>query len=150
MSLSYSEITEQLDFFILLTTSSVPRHPEMGGTQSTSTAADSIDTKLTENKNANYGLFNVSGESLSNGAGINFLEVTTFVVVFLGAMVYIKYTCAKRRKKKLAEMSAHLQMEGINVPVSVPRVAPSVARVPVMGPPIYQPSPVNHIDKYDI
>ena len=103
-----------------------------------------------------YGLFNVSGESLSNGAGINFLEFTTFVVVFLGAMVYIKYTCAKRRKKKLAEMSAHLQMEVINVdyrgqqPVSVPRVAPSVARVPVMGPPIYQPSPVNHIDKYDI
>ena len=126
----------------------------MGGTQSTSTAADSIDTKLTENKNANYGLFDVSGESLSNGAGINFLEVTTFVVVFLGAMVYIKYTCAKRRKKKLAEMSAHLQMEGINVDYRgqqpVPRVAPSVARVPVMGPPIYQPNPGNHIDKYDI
>ena len=122
----------------------------MGGTQSTSTAADSIDTKLTENKNANYGVFNVSGESLSNGAGINFLEITTFVVVFLGAMIYIKYACAKRRKKKLAEMSAHLQMEGINVPVAVPRVAPSIARLPVMGPPGYQPSSVNHIDKYDI
>ena len=126
----------------------------MGGTQSTSTAADSIDTKLTENKNANYGIFNVSGESLSNGAGINFLEVTTFVVVFLGAMVYIKYTCAKRRKKKLAEMSAHLQMEGINVDYRgqqpVPRVAPSVARVPIMGPPVYQPNPGNQIDKYHI
>ena len=59
----------------------------MGGTQSTSTAADEINTKLTENKNANYGVFNVSGESLSSGAGINFLEITTFAVVFLGAMI---------------------------------------------------------------
>ena len=124
----------------------------MGGTQST--AADSIDTRVTETKNENYGLFNVSGESLSSGAGINFLEITTFLVVFLGAVVYIKYTCAKRRKKKLAEMSAHLQMEGINVDYRgqqpVPRVAPSVARVPIMGPPVYQPNPGNHIDKYDI
>ena len=75
----------------------------MGGT--TSTEADSIDTQVTETRNENYGLFNVSGESLSSGAGINVLEITTFLVVFLGAVVYIKYTCAKRRKKKLAEMS---------------------------------------------
>ena len=88
----------------------------MGGTQST--AADTIDTQVTETKNANYGLFNVSGESLSSGAGINFLEITTFVVVFLGAMVYVKYTCAKRRKKKLAEMSAHQSSARLLVLVS--------------------------------
>ena len=121
----------------------------MGGTQSTSTAADEINTKLTENKNANYGVFNVSGESLSSGAGINFLEITTFAVVFLGAMIYIKHACARRRKRKLAEMSAHLQMEGI-MPAAVPQVVPSIARLPVMGPPGYQPSSMNHVDKYDI
>ena len=120
----------------------------MGGT--TSTEAGSIDTKVTETRNDNYGLFNVSGESMSNGSGINFLEITTFVVVFLGAVVYIKWTCAKRRKKKLAELSAHMQMEGINVQQPVPRVAPNVARVPIMGPPIYQQNPGSHIDKYDI
>ena len=124
----------------------------MGGTQST--AADSIDTRVTETKNANYGLFNVSGESLSSGSGINFLEITTFLVVFLGALIYVKSVCAKRRKKRLAEMSAHLQLQGINVDYPgqqpVPRVAPSVARVPIMGPPVYQPNPGNQIDKYDI
>ena len=124
----------------------------MGGTQST--AADSIDTQVTETKNANYGLFNVSGESLSSGGGINFLEITTFLVVFLGALIYVKSVCAKRRKKRLAEMSAHLQLQGINVDYPrqqpVPRVAPSVARVPIMGPPVYQPNPGNQIDKYDI
>ena len=56
----------------------------MGGT--TSTEADSIDTKVTETRNENYGLFNVSGESMSSGAGINFLEITTFLVVFIGAV----------------------------------------------------------------
>ena len=110
----------------------------MGGTQST--AADSIDTQVTETKNANYGFFNVSGESLSSGSGINFLEITTFLVVFLGALIYVKSVCAKRRKKRLAEMSAHLQLQGINVDYPgqqpVARVQPSVARVPIMGPPV--------------
>ena len=118
----------------------------MGGKQSTATTADEINTKLSENKNENYGVFNISGESLSSGAGINFLEVTTFAVVFFGAIIYIKHACARRRKRKLAEMSAHLQMEG----VAVPQVAPSIARLPVMGPPGYQPSSMNHADKYDI
>ena len=53
-------------------------------------------------------------------------------------------------------MSAHLQLQGINVDYPgqqpVARVQPSVARVPIMGPqpPIYQPNPRNQIDKYDI
>ena len=128
----------------------------MGGTSST--AADSIDTKVTETKNQNYGLFNVLGESLSSG-GINLLEITTFLVVFLGALVYVKSVCARRRKKRLAEMSAHLQGISVDYPGQQPvaRVQPNVARVPIMGPqpPIYQPNPGNQIalekyDKYDI
>ena len=128
----------------------------MGGTSST--AADSIDTKVTETKNQNYGLFNVSSESLSSG-GINILEITTFLVVFLGALVYVKSVCARRRKKRLAEMSAHLQGISVDYPGQQPvvRVQPNAARVPIMGaqPPIYQPNPGNQIaletyDKYDI
>ena len=119
------------------------------GSKQSSTAADEINTKVSENKNENIGVFNISGESLANGAGINFLEVTTFAVVFFGAIIYIKHACARRRKRKLAEMSAHLQMEGI-MPAAVPQVAPSIARLPVMGPPGYQPSSMNHADKYDI
>ena len=123
----------------------------MGGTQST--AADSIDTQVTETKNANYSLFNVSGESLSSGSGINFLEITTFLVVFLGALIYVKSVCAKRRKKRLAEMSAHLQGISVDYPGQQPvvRVQPNAARVPIMGaqPPVY---PGNQIamEKYDI
>ena len=120
------------------------------GSKQSSTAADEINTKVNENKNENIGVFNISGESLANGAGINFLEVTTFAVVFFGAVIYIKHACARRRKRRLAEMSAHLQMEAAIMPAAVPQVAPSIARLPVMGPPGYQPSSMNHADKYDI
>ena len=91
----------------------------MGGTSST--AADSIDTKVTETKNQNYGLFNVSNESLSSD-GINILEIITFLLVFMGAVAFIKSVCARRRKKRLAEMSAHLQGISVDYPGQQPVV----------------------------
>ena len=60
------------------------------GSKQSSTAADEINTKTNENNNENIGIFNISGESLTSGNGINLLEVLTFLVVFGGAFVYIK------------------------------------------------------------
>ena len=125
----------------------------MGGTSST--AADSIDTKVTETKNENYGLFNVSNESLSSG-GINILEIITFLLVFMGAVAFVKSVCARKKKKRLAEMSAHLQGISVDYPGQQPvvRVQPNAARIPIMGaqPPVY---PGNQIamekyEKYEI
>ena len=125
----------------------------MGGTSST--AADSIDTKVTETKNQNYGLLNILNESLANG-GINIVEIITFLLVFMGAVAFIKSVCAKRRKKRLDEMHAHLKGINVDYPGQQPvvRVQPNAARVPIMGaqPPVY---PGNQIamekyEKYDI
>ena len=124
------------------------------GSKQSSTAADEINTKTNENTNENIGIFNISGESLTSGNGINLLEVLTFVVVFGGAFLYIRKACAKRRKRRLLEMSAHLQEAAI-MP-AIPQVAPSVARLPVMGPPGppgppgYQLNAMGQADKYDI
>ena len=121
----------------------------MGGTSST--AADSIDTKVTETKNQNYGLFNVSNESLSSG-GINILEIITFLLVFMGAVAFVKSVCARRRKKRLAEMSAHLQGISVDCQPPVVRVQPNAARVPIMAaqPPVYPGSQIATMEKYDI
>ena len=140
---NHSEITEHLDHSKLLT--------KMGSKQS-STTADEINTKTNENTNENIGIFNISGESLTSGNGINLLEVLTCVVVFGGAFVYIRQVCARRRKRRLLEMSAHLQEAAI-MPAAIPQVAPSVARLPVMGPPGppgYQLNVMGQADKYDI
>ena len=124
------------------------------GSKQSSTAADEINTKVNENTNENIGIFNISGESLANGNGINLLEVVTFLVVFFGAVVYIRQACARRRKRRLQEMSAHLQEAAI-MPAAIPQVAPSIARLPVMGPPVmgppgYQLNAMSQADKYDI
>ena len=125
------------------------------GSKQSSTAADEINTKTNENTNENIGIFNISGESLTSGNGINLLEVLTCVVVFGGAFVYIRQVCARRRKRRLLEMSAHLQEAAI-MPAAIPQVAPSVARLPVMGPPGppgppgYQLNVMGQADKYDI
>ena len=122
----------------------------MGGTSST--AADSIDTDVTETKNQNYGLLNISNESLTNG-GINIVEIITFLLVLMGAVAFIKSVCVRRRKKRLDEMHAHLQGISVDYPGQQPvvRVQPNAARVPIMGaqPPVY---PGNQIamEKYDI
>ena len=76
----------------------------MGGTSST--VADSIDTDVKETKNQNYGLLNISNESLNGG--INIVEIITFVLVLMGAFIFLKTLCAKRRRKRLDEMHAHL------------------------------------------
>ena len=120
-----------------------------------STIADEVNTETKTNNNENIGIFNISGESLTSANGINLLEVLTFLVVFGGAFVYIKLACARRRKRRLLEMSAHLQEAAI-LPAAIPQVAPSVARLPVMGPPGppgppgYQLNVMGQADKYDI
>ena len=123
----------------------------MGGTSST--AADTIDTDVTETKNQNYGLLNISNESLNGG--INIVEIITFVLVLMGAFVFLKTVCARRRKKRLDEMHAHLQ--GISIPDYPPqppvvRVQPNAAHVPFMAaqPPVYPGSQIATMEKYDI
>ena len=120
------------------------------GSKQSSTVADEVNTETKQNNNENIGIFNISGESLTDGNGINLLEILTFLVVFGGAFVYIKLACARRRKRRLLEMSAHLQ-EAAVMP-AIPQVAPVVGRLPVMGPPAppgYQMNVMGQ-DKYDI
>ena len=123
----------------------------MGGTSST--AADTIDTDVTETMNQNYGLLNISNESLNGG--INIVEIITFVLVLMGAFVFLKTVCARRRKKRLDEMHAHLQGISVDYPGQQPvvRVQPNAARVPIMAAPSPQVYPGNQIaamEKYDI
>ena len=112
----------------------------MGGT--TSTQAGSIDTDSKVTENSNFGLLNISNESLTGG--INVLEIITFIIVCLATFYFLKIFCARRRKKRLAEMQQHLQ--GISIqhehplgPPAPPVVHPVAARVPIvpMLPPIY-------------
>ena len=124
----------------------------MGGTSST--VADSIDTDVKETKNQNYGLLNISNESL--GGGINIIKIITFVLELMAAFIFLKTLCAKRRRKRLDEMHAHLQ--GINIPDYPPqppvvRVQPNAARVPIMAappPPVYPGNQIAAMEKYDI
>ena len=123
------------------------------GSKQSSTVADEVNTETKQNNNENIGIFNISGESLADGNGINLLEILTFLVVFGGAFVYVKLACAKRRKRRLMEMSAHLQ-EAAVMP-AIPQVAPVVGRLPVMGPVMGPPAPPYQMnvmgqDKYDI
>ena len=122
------------------------------GSKQSSTVADEVNTETKTNNNENIGIFNISGESLTSANGINLLEVLTFLVVFGGAFVYIKLACARRRKRRLLEMSAHLQ-EAAALPAAMPQVAPVVGRLPLLGPPPppgYQLNVMGQADKYDI
>ena len=120
----------------------------MGGTSST--AADTIDTDVTETKNQNYGLLNISNESLNGG--INIVEIITFLIVLLGAVAFLKHVCARRRKKRLDKMSAHLQGISVDCQPPVVRVQPNAARLPIMAaqPPVYPGSQIATMEKYDI
>ena len=111
----------------------------MGGTASTQAGSIDTDSKVTEN--SNFGLLNISNESLTGG--INVLEIIAFIIVCLATFYFLKIFCARRRKKRLAEMQQHLQ--GISIQQDPPGLpAPPVvhaARVPIvpmsLQPPIY-------------
>ena len=130
----------------------------MGGT--TSTQAGSIDTDSKVTENSNFGLLNISNESLTGG--INVLEIITFIIVCLATFYFLKIFCARRRMKRLAEMQQHLQgiNQGINLQEPPGQPAPPVvhaARVPIMSlqPPIYPGDQLNSAQmgsagKYDI
>ena len=120
------------------------------GSSSSSETAEKIEADKTEN----FGLLNISNAS----HGFNALEVVTFVLVAIAAVIFLKMCCAKRRKKRMAELQK--QLEGISLPAypsqapahAAPAVHVHAARVPIMGPsnppPLY-PGPVN-VEKYNI
>ena len=82
------------------------------------------------------------------------MEIITFLLVFMGAVAFVKSVCARRRKKRLAEMSAHLQGISVDYPGQQPvvRVQPNAARVPIMAaqPPVYPGNQIAAMEKYDI
>ena len=130
----------------------------MGGTSSSTTVADSVENESKEVSSQNFGLLNVSSESI--GTNINALEVVTFLIMLAAAAIFIKYLCARRRRRRLAELSSHLQQQqGISMPSIppdypqpvMPVVRPNVARLPVMAPlpPTYQPAQAE-AEKYNI
>ena len=105
----------------------------MGGTSSTN--ADSIDNFAKTTKNENFGLVNFSSAHLG---GINYLEIVTFVIVVLVALYFLKTTCAKHRKKRMQEMSSHLQGLALSEsPPAYPVAQPVVPRVAARAPPTY-------------
>ena len=130
----------------------------MGGTTSTQAGSIDNDSKVTEN--SNFGLLNISNESLTGG--INVLEIITFIIVCLATFYFLKIFCARRRKKRLAEMQQHLQDISIQHehplgPPAPPVVHPVAARVPIvpMSPPIYPGDQLGSagramMEKYDI
>ena len=73
------------------------------GSSSSSEKADSIESDQTDN----YGLLNIS--SGISSSGYNALEIVTFVLVVLAAVVFLKVFCNRRRKKRLDEMQRRLQ-----------------------------------------
>ena len=77
------------------------------GSSSSSETADSIESDKTEN----FGLLNIS-----NGisGGYNALEIITFVLVVMAAIVFLKIFCTRRRKKRMDEIQKRLQ--GISLP----------------------------------
>ena len=79
----------------------------MGGTPSSTTVADSVENDSKELKSQNFGLLNVSSESIGNN--INVVEIVTFLFILAAAAIFLKSLCARRRKRRLAEMSNHLQ-----------------------------------------
>ena len=115
----------------------------MGGTSST--IADSIDSHAKSTKNENFGLLNISSEHLG---GVNYLEIVTFLIVVAAALYFLKTICARHRKKRMQEMSNHLQ--GITMSdYPAPPAAQPVARAAARAPPIY-PGEQLAMDKYNI
>ena len=77
------------------------------GSSSSSETADSIETDKTEN----FGLLNISNDI---GGEFNALEIITFILVVMAAIIFLKMFCARRRKKRMDEMQKRLQ--GISLP----------------------------------
>ena len=134
-------------------------HLKMGGTTSSTTVADSVENDSKEMKSQNYGLLNISNESL--GSNINVLEIVTFLLILTAAVFFLKSLCARWRKRRIAEMSSHLQ--GISLGSMPPEyppqpvVRPTVARLPIMGAPMGAPPPPTYhhagqseVEKYNI
>ena len=76
------------------------------GSKTSTQVADSIDTDSKMTENSNFGLMNISNESL--GGGINVIEIITFILVCLAAFYFLKVFCERRRRKRLNEMQQHL------------------------------------------
>ena len=117
------------------------------GSSSSSEKADTIENDKTEN----FGLLNISNDL---DGGFNALEIITFVLVAMAAVIFLKMFCARRRKKRMVELQKQLQ--GISLP-DYPSPPPAVhvhaARVPIMGPPpppLYPGSQANNVEKYNI
>ena len=116
------------------------------GSSSSSETADSIKTDKTES----FGLLNISN---GIGGGYNALEIITFVLVVMAAIVFLKIFCNRRRKKRMDEIQKRLQ--GISLPdypPPPPTVRVQAARVPIMAaaPPLYPGNQINNMEKYDI
>ena len=77
------------------------------GSSSSSETADTIENDKTEN----FGLLNISNDL---GGGFNALEIITFILVVMAAIIFLKMFCARRRKKRMDEMQKRLQ--GISLP----------------------------------
>jgi hypothetical protein len=128
----------------------------MGGTSSSTTVADSVENDSKEMNSQNYGLINLSNESL--GSNINVLEIVTFLLIMVAAIFFLKSLCARWRKRRIAEMSSHLQGISLgNMPPEYPQpvVRPTVARLPIMGaaappPPTYHHAGQTEMEKYNI
>ena len=116
------------------------------GSSSSSETADTIENDKTEN----FGLLNISNDL---GGGFNALEIITFILVVMAAIIFLKMFCARRRKKRMDEMQKRLQ--GISLPdypPPPPTVRVQAARVPIMdaAPPLYPGNQVTNMEKYDI
>ena len=118
------------------------------GSSSSSETADTIETDKTEN----FGLLNISNDL---GGGFNALEIITFILVVMAAIIFLKMFCARGRKKRMDEMQKRLQ--GISLPDYLPpppavSVQATAARVPIMGahPPLYPGNQATNMEKYDI
>ena len=118
------------------------------GSSSSSEKADNIESDQTDN----YGLLNISSGISS---GYNALEIVTFVLVVLAAVVFLKVFCNRRRKKRLDEMQRRLQeIQLPDYPPGPPAVRVHASRVPIMAgaapPPVYPGGQLSNLEKYEI
>ena len=66
----------------------------MGAKSSTQVASDNINTDMKTTENSNFGLLNISSDSL-NGGNVNVLEILTFILISMGALYCLKVFCEK-------------------------------------------------------
>ena len=73
----------------------------MGGTTSSTTVADSVENDSKEMKSQNYGLLNISNESLGNN--INVVDIVTFLFILAAAAFFLKSLCARWRRATICK-----------------------------------------------